>query len=82
MSDDWKGEHLIRGRGLSGMARRSNSMSALSNIAHEKRRRAGIPVPAKLEHDGFVTRVFRTMHQLDSLVAQDGGAGRGKDGAA
>jgi hypothetical protein len=61
MTDDWKGESLIRGRKPSQKQRHSNGMSALVAAAHEKRRQAGLLPPGHAFHDRFVRTVFSDM---------------------
>jgi hypothetical protein len=61
MTDDWKGEALIRGRKPSQKQRYSDGMSALVATAHEKRRQAGLLPPGHAFHDRFVRTVFSDM---------------------
>lgn len=72
MTDDWRGEHLIRGRVPGKAERQAAGMSVVSSLSHELRRRAGIPVAAKREHDKFVTRVFRDIHQIERMAVEAG----------
>lgn len=58
MSDDWKGESLIRNRKPTKAERQSAGMSAVSSIAAEHRRRAGIPPNGQANHWGFVKHLF------------------------
>lgn len=41
MSDDWKGEHLIRGIRMSTAERHSDDKRVMSKVVHEKRRKEG-----------------------------------------
>lgn len=70
MQDDWKGEHLIRGRKMTQAERVSIDMSAKSMVANRKRRRAGITPACKEQHDQFVRRVYRTMHQVERMATE------------
>lgn len=58
MSEDWKGEHFIRGRKLPSAERRGEDNSIKATLAHAKRRAAGIPLPAKEQHDKLLAAVM------------------------
>lgn len=58
MSEDWKGEHFIRGRKLPSAERRGEDSSIKATLAHAKRRAAGIPLPAKDQHDKLLSSVM------------------------
>lgn len=53
MTDDWKGEHLIRARPTLAQ-RKSEVRRLVSSIAHENRRAKGIVHPAAKAHGQFV----------------------------
>lgn len=63
MKDDWKGEHHIRNYKPTMAERQSAGMSAISSIAAEKRRRAGIPPNGQKNHWGFVKDVFKDLRK-------------------
>ena len=54
LDDDWKGEHLIRGRRATLGERRSNGMSAIVSTQMELRRRAGIAPISRDNHQAFI----------------------------
>lgn len=59
MSDDWKGEHLIR-KSISKQESKSEVRRLVSSIAHTNRRAKGITHPAAKAHSSFVKlAVFR-----------------------
>lgn len=64
MTDDWKGEHLIRDRKPSRAERQSTGMSAVSSLSHEKRRKAGIPPNGQKNHWGFVQGLFKDLREI------------------
>lgn len=61
MSDDWKGEHLIR-NSISRQESRANLYGLKSRIAHQNRRTKGDPLPS------------REWHSTNLLLAGVGGA--------
>ena len=64
MTDDWKGEHFIRGQKLSAEERQIAACRAGYAAWNAKRRKQGAPHPAAKKHAGFARSVFKTAHAL------------------
>lgn len=62
MSDDWKGEHLIRSRPDTKLTTRV----VAANMGHKKRRSSGKAAAASAEHSAFVVgAIFRRNRYKD-----------------
>lgn len=61
MSDDWKGEHLIRAKPNTTLTTRV----VASNMWHKKRRSNGKAAAASAEHSAFVCAIFRRNRHKD-----------------
>lgn len=63
MSDDWKGEHLIRISQPDEHRRRSGNMQVINSMVAERNRRFGIKPNGAAQHDRFVKSLFRQMRK-------------------
>lgn len=59
--DDWKGEHLIRGRRTTGVERMIESRAAGWAVWNATRKKKGQPHPGAKAHAAFAKRVFRDL---------------------
>lgn len=64
MTDDWKGEHLIRGQRVQGETLRADRCKAGYALWNKRRRERGEPHPAAKKHSGFARSVFGASNKL------------------
>ena len=64
MTDDWKGEHLIRGQRLTGEALRLYRCRVGYAQWNKRRLERGDPHPSAAAHSAFAKTVFRDSNRL------------------